>query len=112
MLERISARQVYRGLVNCGYHGHGGASPPAGWHEIDTVILSAAGHISYRFHPHQAQKLKYDCSSSLWTCLHHMVMVKSQNKITDFFMILNTHDWSVSHCLIMDRHQAEVSDKY
>ena len=23
----------------------------AGWHEIDTVILSAAGHISYRFRP-------------------------------------------------------------
>ena len=25
---------------------------------------------------------------SLWTCLHHMVILKSQNKITDFFMIL------------------------
>ena len=28
------------------------------------------------------------CSSSLWTCLHHMVIIKSQNKITDFLMIL------------------------
>ena len=27
-------------------------------------------------------------SSSLWTCLHHMVIFRSQNKITDFFMIL------------------------
>ena len=35
-----------------------------------------------------AQKLKNLCSSSLWTCLHHMVILKSQNKITDFFMIL------------------------
>ena len=29
-----------------------------------------------------------NCSSCLWTCLHHMVILKSQNKITDFFMIL------------------------
>ena len=28
------------------------------------------------------------CSSSLWTCLHHMVILTTQNKITDFFMIL------------------------
>ena len=28
------------------------------------------------------------CSSSLCTCLHHMVIIRSQNKITDFFMIL------------------------
>ena len=28
------------------------------------------------------------CSSSLWTSLHHMVILKSQNKITDFLMIL------------------------
>ena len=28
------------------------------------------------------------CSSSLWTCLHHMVILRSQNKITDFSMIL------------------------
>ena len=28
------------------------------------------------------------CSSSLWTCLHHMVILISQNKITDFLMIL------------------------
>ena len=35
-----------------------------------------------------AGKFKNLCSSSLWTCLHHMVILKSQNKITDFFMIL------------------------
>ena len=36
-----------------------------------------------------AQKLKNFRSSSLWTCLHYMVILKSQNKITDFFMILD-----------------------
>ena len=35
-----------------------------------------------------AEKLKNFCSSSLWTCLHHMVILRSQNKITDFLMIL------------------------
>ena len=35
-----------------------------------------------------AEKFKNFCSSSLWTCLHHMVILKSQNKITDFLMIL------------------------
>ena len=28
------------------------------------------------------------CSSSLRTCLHHMVIIRNQNKITDFLMIL------------------------
>ena len=27
-------------------------------------------------------------SSSLWTCLHHMVILRSQNKNTDFLRIL------------------------
>ena len=27
------------------------------------------------------QKLKNFCFSSLWTCLHHMVILRSQNKI-------------------------------
>ena len=36
-----------------------------------------------------AQKLKKNYSSSLWTCLHHMVILRSQNKITDFLMILD-----------------------
>ena len=35
-----------------------------------------------------AQKLKNFCISSLWTCLHHMVILISQNQITDFLMIL------------------------
>ena len=28
------------------------------------------------------------CNSSLWTCLHEMVIVRSQNKITEFLTIL------------------------
>ena len=28
------------------------------------------------------------CSFSLCTCLHHMVILRTRNKITDFFMIL------------------------
>ena len=35
-----------------------------------------------------AQQLKNFFGSSLWTWLHHMVILESQNKITDFFMIL------------------------
>ena len=35
-----------------------------------------------------AEKLKYFCSSSLWTWSHRMVILRSQNKITDFFIIL------------------------
>ena len=35
-----------------------------------------------------AEKLKNFSSSSPWTFLHHMVILRSQNKITDFFMIL------------------------
>ena len=35
-----------------------------------------------------AEKLKNFCSSSLWTCLHHMVILGSNNKITNFLMIL------------------------
>ena len=35
-----------------------------------------------------AEKMKIACSSSLWTCLHHMVILRGQNKITDFLMIL------------------------
>ena len=37
---------------------------------------------------------KKNCSSSLWTFLHHMIIImimdilRSQNKITNFFMIL------------------------
>ena len=34
-----------------------------------------------------AQKIKNFCSSSVWTCLHDMVL-RIQNKITDFFTIL------------------------
>ena len=34
-----------------------------------------------------AQKIN-KISSSLWTCLHHMVILGRKNKITDFLMIL------------------------
>ena len=30
----------------------------------------------------QEQTFLKNCSSSLWTCLHHMVILGSQNKIT------------------------------
>ena len=37
-----------------------------------------------------AEKFKNFCSSSLWTCLHHMVIIlRSQNKITDFLIRLD-----------------------
>ena len=36
----------------------------------------------------RSTKIKKLCSSSLRTCLNHMVILRSQNKITDFFMIL------------------------
>ena len=35
-----------------------------------------------------AEKFKNFCSYRLWSCLYHMVILRSQNKITDFFMIL------------------------
>ena len=36
----------------------------------------------------RSTKIKTLRGSSLWTCLHHMVILRSQNKITDFLMIL------------------------
>ena len=35
-----------------------------------------------------ARKFQNFCSSRLWTCLHHVVILRSQNKITYFLMIL------------------------
>ena len=35
-----------------------------------------------------AQKFENFCSSSLWTCLHYMGILRSQNKICDFLVIL------------------------
>ena len=37
---------------------------------------------------HSTKIKKNFCSSILWTCLHYMVILISQNRITDFFMIL------------------------
>ena len=34
-------------------------------------------------------RFKNFCSSSLWTCLHHMIILRRQNKITDVLMILD-----------------------
>ena len=42
-------------------------------------------------------------SSSLWTCLHHMAILGSQNKITDFLMILA---WDCPFKLMTLCHQA------
>ena len=36
----------------------------------------------------RSTKIVKNCSSSLWTCLHHMVILRAQKKITDFLMIL------------------------
>ena len=36
----------------------------------------------------RSTKIIQICSSSLCTCLHHMVILRTRNKITDFFMIL------------------------
>ena len=36
----------------------------------------------------RSTKIKKNCSSSLCTCLHHMVILGTRNKITDFLMIL------------------------
>ena len=37
---------------------------------------------------YETQKLKNLHSYNLWTCSDHMAILKSQNKKTDFFMIL------------------------
>ena len=37
---------------------------------------------------HSTKIKKNFCSSILWTCLHYMVILISQNRIIDFFMIL------------------------
>ena len=36
----------------------------------------------------RSTKIIKNCSSSLCTCLHHMVILRNRNKITDFLMIL------------------------
>ena len=36
----------------------------------------------------RSTKIRKICSSSLCTCLHHMVILRTRNKITDFLMIL------------------------
>ena len=36
----------------------------------------------------RSTKIEKNAVFSIWTCLHHMVILKTQNKITDFFMIL------------------------
>ena len=37
----------------------------------------------------QQKNLKKSAMDSLWTCLHHMVILRSQNKISDFFVVLD-----------------------
>ena len=44
--------------------------------------------ISHQTGQFETQKFKNLCSSCLRTCLHHMVILRSKNKNTDFFVIL------------------------
>ena len=55
-----------------------------------------------------AEKFKNFCSSSLLTCLHHMVILRSQNKNTDFLMILawNYQETSAGDALSYDSYIA------
>ena len=56
-----------------------------------------------------AEKLKDFCSPSLWTSLHHMVILRSQNKITDFFMILV---WACPFIELPHSHSGTVRVKF
>ena len=56
------------------------------WRGLISIVLSVIHSGSNN--KHRAQKIKSFCSSSLWTCSHQMVILLSQNKITDFLMIL------------------------
>ena len=49
-----------------------------------------------------AKKIKNFCSSSLWTCLYHMVILRSQNKITDFY------DFSPGQSLISQYYKSAI----
>ena len=52
-----------------------------------------------------AQKLKHYCSSSLWTCLHHMVILGSQNKNADFFndfSLIESFLYEFSHSVLVN----------
>ena len=49
------------------------------------------------------------CSSSLCTCLHHMVILKTRNKITDFLMILA---WASPFKVNRDVSKTWVSEGY
>ena len=51
---------------------------------IESLYLAYIVTISSLTGECAAPKLKKKCSSSLWTCLHHMVILRTQNKITDF----------------------------
>ena len=51
-----------------------------------------------------AQNQKNVCSSSLWTCLHHMVILRSQNNITDF-----CYDFSLIESLLYKANREIVS---
>ena len=58
-----------------------------------TIVIRNFVSISSLTDKCAAQKFKNFYSSSLLTCLHHMVILRSQNKITDFLMIL-AWDWT------------------
>ena len=61
----------------------------------------------------RSTKIKTLCSSSLWKCLHHMVILRSQNKITDFLMILawaSPFKMCLSSCRPADRWPPSKQD--
>ena len=58
----------------------------------------------------RSTKILKICSSSLWTCLHHMVILRTQNKITDFFMILAWASPFKQHvCLLAENFTGNVT---
>ena len=58
---------------------------------ISSLISSLTGKCA-------AQKLNF-CSSGLWTCLHNMVISRSQNKITNFLCWAIHFNWYIFLCV-------------
>ena len=54
-------------------------------------------------------KFKNLHSSSLWKCLHHVVILRSQNKNTDFLMILAARFWYI---IIQISRDLNPNDQY
>ena len=48
----------------------------------------------------RSTKIKNVCSSSLWTCLHNLVILRNQNRITRFF-----YDFSLGSHFTLAQHK-------